>query len=111
MSRSSASARASGASPEKLGALSEATHVFYAAFQPAAGAAAGYAANIAPNRDMLVNAVTAIEAASRSLRRVVLVTGTKYYGSHLGPFKTPARESDREAARNRNGDVCPSTIG
>ena len=29
-----------------------------------------------------------------SLRRVVLVTGTKYYGSHLGPFKTPARESD-----------------
>ena len=30
----------------------------------------------------------------RVLRRVVLVTGTKYYGSHLGPFKTPARESD-----------------
>ncbi len=24
----------------------------------------------------------------------MLVTGTKYYGSHLGPFKTPARESD-----------------
>lgn len=29
-----------------------------------------------------------------ALRRVVLVTGTKYYGSYLGPFKTPARESD-----------------
>ncbi len=43
---------------------------------------------------MLVNAVTAIDAASRVLRRGVLVTGTKYYGSHLGPFKTPARESD-----------------
>ena len=28
------------------------------------------------------------------LRRVVLVTGTKYYGAHLGPFKTPAREND-----------------
>ena len=27
-------------------------------------------------------------------RHIVLVTGTKYYGSHLGPFKTPARESD-----------------
>ena len=26
--------------------------------------------------------------------RVVLVTGTKYYGTHLGPFTTPARESD-----------------
>ena len=42
----------------KLAGLTEATHVFYAAFQPAAGAAAGYASNIAPNRDMLVNAVT-----------------------------------------------------
>jgi nucleoside-diphosphate-sugar epimerase len=78
----------------RLADLSDATHVFYAAFQPASGAAAGYAANIAPNRDMLVNAVTAIDAAARALRRVVLVTGTKYYGSHLGPFKTPARESD-----------------
>jgi nucleoside-diphosphate-sugar epimerase len=82
------------ATAEKLGSLSETTHIFYAAFQAAAGAAAGYASNIAPNREMLVNAVGAIEQASRSLRRVVLVTGTKYYGSHLGPFKTPARESD-----------------
>jgi nucleoside-diphosphate-sugar epimerase len=78
----------------KLADLSEATHIFYAAFQPSTGAAAGYAANIAPNRDMLVNAVTAVDAASPVLRRVVLVTGTKYYGSHLGPFRTPARESD-----------------
>ena len=37
---------------------------------------------------------TAIDSASSALRRVVLITGTKYYGSHLGPFKTPARESD-----------------
>jgi nucleoside-diphosphate-sugar epimerase len=79
---------------EKLAGLSDATNVFYCAFQPSIGAAVDYAANIAPNRDMLVNAVTAVDAASRALRRVVLVTGTKYYGSHLGPFKTPARESD-----------------
>ena len=78
----------------KLAGLTDATHVFYAAFQGAAGAAAGYALNIAPNRDMLVNAVTAIDRASPALRRVVLVTGTKYYGSHLGPFRTPAREGD-----------------
>jgi nucleoside-diphosphate-sugar epimerase len=77
-----------------LAGLRDATHVFYAAFQPAQGAAADYAANIAPNRDMLVNAVTAVAGASAALRRVVLVTGTKYYGSHLGPFRTPARESD-----------------
>src|SRR5262245_46938999 len=82
------------ATAEKLGVMWQATHVYYAPIQAAASAAAGYASNTAPNRDMLVNAVTAVEKASRSLRRVVLVTGTKYYGSHLGPFKTPARESD-----------------
>ncbi|MCK6452932.1 MAG: SDR family oxidoreductase [Alphaproteobacteria bacterium] len=78
----------------KLAALDDVTHVFYAAFQSSAGAASGYAANIAPNRDMLANAVTAIDRASRRLRRVVLVTGTKYYGVHLGPLKTPMREDD-----------------
>jgi nucleoside-diphosphate-sugar epimerase len=78
----------------KLGGLRDVTHIFYAAFQASSGEAAGYAANIAPNRDILVNAVRAIEAASPLLQRVVLVTGTKYYGSHLGPYKTPARESD-----------------
>jgi nucleoside-diphosphate-sugar epimerase len=78
----------------KLAELKDVTHVFYAAFQAATGAAAGYASNIAPNRDMLVNSVTAISATSHSLARVVLITGTKYYGSHLGPFRTPARESD-----------------
>ena len=78
----------------KLAGLTDVTHIFYAAFQASPGAAAGYASNIAPNRDMLVNAVTAIAQASPKLARVVLVTGTKYYGTHLGPFKTPARESD-----------------
>ena len=29
-----------------------------------------------------------------ALQRVVLVTGTKYYGVHLGPLKTPMRETD-----------------
>jgi len=78
----------------KLSGLTDTTHVFYAAFQSKAGAASGYASNIAPNRDMLVNAVTALDKASDKLARVVLVTGTKYYGMHLGPFRTPARESD-----------------
>ena len=79
---------------KKLGGLSDITHVFYAAFQPGTGAAADYASVIAPNRDMLVNSVTAIAKASRDLHRVVLVTGTKYYGVHLGPLKTPMRETD-----------------
>lgn len=78
----------------KLGKLRDVTHIFYAAFQPGTGNAANYAAVIAPNRDMLVNSVSAIAKASRSLQRVVLVTGTKYYGTHLGPLKTPMRETD-----------------
>src|SRR5205807_4643462 len=35
-----------------------------------------------------------ISASSKKVARVVLVTGTKYYGSHLGPFRTPAKEDD-----------------
>src|SRR5262249_20974534 len=78
----------------KLADLGDITHVFYAAFQAAPGSAANFAANIGPNRDMLVNAVGATEQAAPDLRRVVLVTGTKYYGVHLGPMKTPMRETD-----------------
>ena len=73
--------------------VDDATHVFYAAFQASPGAAADYAKNIAANRDMLINAVTEIDKRSSRLDRVILVTGTKYYGSHLGPFPTPARET------------------
>src|SRR6266404_362956 len=78
----------------KLADLTDVTHIFYAAFQPTAGNAAGYASNIGPNRDMLVNAVTSIDRINRNLGRVVLVTGTKYYGTHLGPLRTPMRETD-----------------
>lgn len=86
---------------KKLQDLTQATHIFYAAFQAGSGPAADYAKNIAGNRDMLVNSVSAIERAARGLERVVPVTGTKYYGSHLGPFKTPAREDDpRHAGAN-----------
>ena len=70
------------------------THVFYAAFQATPGSASNFASNTVPNRDMLVNSVTAITRASPRLKRVVLVTGTKYYGVHLGPLKTPMRETD-----------------
>ncbi|MFM8535604.1 MAG: SDR family oxidoreductase [Acidimicrobiia bacterium] len=89
------------AATAKLAGLRTATHVFYAAFQPSPGAASAYAANIAANRDMLVNAVSTLDAVAPSLQRVVLVTGTKYYGTHLGPYPTPARETDpRHAGPN-----------
>ena len=78
----------------KLAEFTDVTHVFYAAFQAAPGSASDFASNTAPNRDMLVNSVTAIAHAAPHLKRVVLVTGTKYYGVHLGPLKTPMREAD-----------------
>ena len=74
----------------KLGGLTEATHVFYCAFQ----ARPTWAEHNAPNLAMLANSVSAIEAVAPGLERVVLLEGNKIYGSHLGPFKTPAKESD-----------------
>lgn len=78
----------------KLALLGETTHIFYCAFQADGTKAADYARGVGTNLAMLVNAVEAIEKTSSVLERVVLVTGTKYYGSHLGPFRTPARETD-----------------
>ena len=43
---------------------------------------------------MLRNALDAVEATSSILKHVHLVEGTKWYGMHIGNFKTPAREND-----------------
>ena len=74
----------------KLAAITDATHVFYAAFQ----GRPTWAEHNEPNLAMLVNSVEPIAAASPSLAHVNLIEGNKIYGSHLGPFKTPAREDD-----------------
>ncbi len=70
--------------------LGEVTHIFYAALQMVGN----FFEEIAPNMAMLTNTVEAVEHASESLRKVVLLEGAKYYGAHLGPYKTPAKESD-----------------
>lgn len=74
----------------KLAGLDQATHIFYCAFQPRPT----WAEHNAPNLAMLTNAVEPIAAAAKGLQHVNLVEGTKIYGSHLGPFKTPAKEID-----------------
>lgn len=74
----------------KLRCLSDVTHIFYAAYQDRPG----WSELVGPNLAMLVNVVTAIEAAASNLQHVSLMQGYKVYGAHLGPFKTPARESD-----------------
>ena len=74
----------------KLGDLGRVTHVFYAAYQDRPT----WAELVPPNLAMLVNVIDAIEPVARGLRHVSLMQGYKVYGAHLGPFKTPARETD-----------------
>ncbi len=74
----------------KLRHLADVTHIFYCAFQ----SRSTWAEHNAPNVAMLVNSVKPIAEASPRLELVQLLEGNKIYGSHLGPFKTPAKESD-----------------
>ncbi len=71
------------------------THVFYSAQvthsdQPVE--------STSENLRLLNNAVEAVERASTELEHVHLVQGGKYYGVHLGPFPTPAREEQARCA-------------
>jgi nucleoside-diphosphate-sugar epimerase len=74
----------------RLSAIGDVTHVFYAALQPAAN----FFEEVAPNLAMLTNLVETVEQASTRFRKVVLIEGAKFYGAHLGPYKTPAKETD-----------------
>jgi nucleoside-diphosphate-sugar epimerase len=77
------------AAERKLGHLDDVTHVFYSALN------GGIAAeNVEGNLALVRNSVGVIAEASVRLRRVVLTQGGKYYGCHLGPHKTPSKETD-----------------
>jgi nucleoside-diphosphate-sugar epimerase len=67
-----------------LVACGDVTHVFHCANDPRPDA----------RLVMIGNALDAIEAAAPDLANVNLLQGTKYYGSYLGAFKTPAKETD-----------------
>ena len=74
---------------EKLAGLTDVTHIFYA------GLSGGVEAeNVEGNLALVTNSVGVIEPISPSLERVLLVQGGKYYGVHLGPHKTPSKETD-----------------
>lgn len=78
------------ATRDALSGLTQVTHIFYAAFQDRPS----WAELVPPNLAMLVNVVDAIEPVATNLSHISLMQGYKVYGAHLGPFKTPARESD-----------------
>jgi len=75
---------------KQLSSLTEVTHIFYAAYQDRPT----WAELVPPNLAMLVNVVNSIEPIAPSLQHISLMQGYKVYGAHLGPFKTPAKESD-----------------
>jgi nucleoside-diphosphate-sugar epimerase len=70
--------------------LTAVTHIFYAAYQDRPT----WAELVAPNLTMLTNVVDAIEPVAPALQHISLMQGYKVYGAHLGPFATPAKESD-----------------
>lgn len=74
---------------QELRSLDAVTHVFFAAYAEQATEKAQVDVNLA----MLANLTTAIDAVAE-VQRIVLVEGAKWYGAHLGPYKTPAKETD-----------------
>jgi len=75
---------------KQLGKLTHVNYIFYTAFQDRPT----WAELVLPNLAMLVNVVKAVEPIAHDLRHISLMQGYKVYGAHLGPFKTPAKESD-----------------
>lgn len=74
-----------------LGRLAEVTHVFYCArYDHSTTVKEPIPENVA----MLRNVLDAVEPVARGLEHVHLVHGSKYYGSDLGPYRTPAKETD-----------------
>ena len=67
------------------------THVFYAA---RASHGEGKVEPIEENVTILKNVVELVDQYAPQLEHIHVVHGAKYYGCHLGPYKTPAREDD-----------------
>jgi nucleoside-diphosphate-sugar epimerase len=67
------------------------THIFYTARAKHGEVAVE---SVEDNTAMLRNVLDAVEPVAKGLAHVNFVQGGKYYGQHLGPFPTPAREDD-----------------
>jgi nucleoside-diphosphate-sugar epimerase len=74
----------------KLGHLGDVTHMFFAAL----AAARDIAQAAIDNLMLLRNVVETIEPVARGLEHIHVMHGTKWYGMHLGTFRTPAKEDD-----------------
>jgi nucleoside-diphosphate-sugar epimerase len=75
---------------EGLQAAGDTTRLVFAAYIEKAD----LAEQIGPNVAMLENTLDALDHWDAPLRHVTLYQGMKYYGAHLGRFRTPAKEDD-----------------
>lgn len=76
---------------DRLASLNEVTHLLYCA---RATHTMARRESVDDNADMLRNLLDALEPSCPHLAHVHIVQGSKVYGSDLGPYRTPARESD-----------------
>ena len=74
--------------------LESVTRMVYCAYTDAPT----WKAQRAPNIALFDAALDLVEIACPHLKHITLLQGTKAYGSHLGPFKTPAKETDPRIA-------------
>ena len=77
-----------------LASLTDVTHLFYCG---RATHAEQVLESAEDNLRLLRHLLNSVEAAATDLQHVHLVQGGKYYGVHVGPFPTPAREQDSRA--------------
>lgn len=73
---------------QALRPLTDVTHLFSCCYVGLPGTGESIAANV----QLVGNPLGVLEESAPRLSRVVLVQGTKYYGCHLGPFLTSAKE-------------------
>ena len=84
-----------------FGAMTDVTHVVFAALHEEPELVAGWLhdAHIQRNGAMLRNLVDPIDAASPGLRNIAVLQGPKAYGVHVKPLRTAARE-DRDEMKD-----------
>jgi nucleoside-diphosphate-sugar epimerase len=77
-----------------LSALSQVTHVVFAALYERPDLVAGWRdpEQMAVNLAMFRNLLDAIQPVARRLRHITLLQGAKAYGSHIEPIRNPAKE-------------------
>jgi nucleoside-diphosphate-sugar epimerase len=78
-------AQCSAAAP----ALADVTHVFFCA----RAVGNNYVIQLDPNREIVENLLDALLPHAAKLEHVQIIHGMKWYGSNLGPYRTPAKES------------------